>query len=116
MNSFAKTVVAVTLLLVPYIFATEPTLPPHHQYYVTGAITRPAGASLTNFPVVILAKFPDRNEFEILRGIQVQYERPVGLTDSAGRFSVVASSQWKARVGKSQTSVFRSVKSFIAGS
>ncbi len=98
MKSYAKTIIAITLLLGPYIFATSPTLPPYHQYSVRGRITRPAGGSVKDLAVLLLAKerFFSANTFQILQGKRVQGERAISLTDSVGVFYIVASSEQKA--------------------
>ena len=99
MKTYARIFAAVTLLLGPYIFATEPALPPYHQYVVRGKITRPFGSSLKNISIVVLAKGGQHSgseTFQILAGRSVQYERAICLTDSTGTFFVVASSDTKA--------------------
>ncbi len=96
-NALVRILVAVTLVLSPFVFATSPLPPPYHQYHVQGTITRPAGASLKNFSIVLLAKGQFIGPaFQVLKGRGVQYERPISLTDSIGGFILVVSSDMKA--------------------
>lgn len=44
-------------LILQYTMGTSPTLPPYHQYLVSGSISRPAGRPLQDFVVTLKAKF-----------------------------------------------------------
>ena len=88
----------VLILLSPFIFATSPTLPPYHQFHVSGRVERSSGASKKDFSVALFAKPLYRiqsSDFEIMRGIGKEYDRPIAITDSTGSFSLVTSSQDK---------------------
>ncbi len=86
--------VIVFALLTPFILATSPTLPPYHQFTISGRIERSSGGTRKNFSVSLLGKPLYRTpspEFEILRGIGAQNDRPIALTDSSGSFYLVTS-------------------------
>jgi hypothetical protein len=86
--------VIVFVLLAPFIFATSPALPPYHQFRVNGRIERPGGGMKGNFTVALLGKpvyQTQSGQFEIMRGIGKQDDRPIALTDSSGSFYLVTS-------------------------
>lgn len=85
----------ISMVLAPFLFGTEPSLPPYHDFTVTGVLQRPAGGSRAGFTVVLCGKSRLMNDstFQILRGLGYSTnDRPVALTDSGGAFQLRVSS------------------------
>lgn len=80
--------------------ATEPSLPPYHQYYVTGRIERLSNGNKSLFVVSLVGKFNTINQDSLvaIKGMYVQKkgENETYVTDSTGIFSLRISSQEKA--------------------
>lgn len=97
---------AVVAVLSSGSWSTSPPPPPYHQYTVQGTLDRLSGGNRENFAVVLLAKvrYEQDSTFRILRGIAYPSVRdhPIGLTDSAGVFTLRVSTYLPAdslRVG-----------------
>jgi len=90
------------VIFITFSLGTSPLPPPYHQYSVSGVLGRPAGGSKKGFAVLLLGRFKDvsmpDSSFQILRGIPYPRYRdvPISITDSAGSFSIRASSDIRA--------------------
>ena len=95
--------VAAILLICSYFsvsIATEPTLPPYHQYFVTGKIERISNGKKGFFVVSLVGKFSRINTDSLvdLSGTfrPQKNENKTFITDSSGSFSILISSMEKA--------------------
>jgi hypothetical protein len=86
------------VILVPTVFGTSPLPPPYHEYVVEGKLSRPNGAGLQNFVVVLTGR-------SSLQGIDttiVLDEGPalstsaaaISITDTSGHFFLDVQARW----------------------
>ena len=96
MRSPLSNVCIITLVLASFLFGTEPTPPPYHEFTVRGVLERPAGGSREGFAIVLCGKFRYSHDttFRILRGVYNSTGNiPISLTDSTGSFFLRVSSE-----------------------
>lgn len=94
-------ILCALVLLAQVGIGTSPATPPYHQYWVGGKITRPSGHPLGNFVITLAGKFSGPFNADTLLpasyfGFHLSGENYPALTDTAGQFSLVIATEWKA--------------------